>query len=89
VRASLAITGGVHTALDVIKATMTGAHAVQMVSALLRHGPRHLQVVRAGIEAWMRENEWDSLSRMRGNMGFERVPDPASYERANARMMFT
>ncbi|HEX2464968.1 MAG TPA: dihydroorotate dehydrogenase-like protein, partial [Thermoanaerobaculia bacterium] len=88
VRASLAVTGGVHTALDVIKATMTGAHAVQLVSALLRYGPRHLEVVRAGIEAWMRENEWDSLARMRGNMGFDRIPDPAAYERASARMMF-
>jgi dihydroorotate dehydrogenase (fumarate) len=35
VRASLAVTGGVHTALDTIKAVMAGAHAVQMVSALL------------------------------------------------------
>ena len=35
VRASLAVTGGVHTAIDVIKATMAGAHVAQMVSALL------------------------------------------------------
>ena len=39
IKASIAITGGVHTGLDVIKATMAGAHATQMVSALLRHGP--------------------------------------------------
>ena len=45
VRASIGITGGVHTGLDVIKATMAGAHATQMVSALLRHGPRHLRTV--------------------------------------------
>src|SRR4029078_1749679 len=42
VRASLAVTGGVHTALDVVKSTMTGAHITQMVSALLKHGPMHL-----------------------------------------------
>ena len=42
VRASLAVTGGVHTALDVVKATMAGAHVTQMVSALLMHGPAHL-----------------------------------------------
>jgi dihydroorotate dehydrogenase (fumarate) len=88
VKASLAVTGGVHTALDVIKATMVGAHATQMVSALIANGPGHLRTVLAGIEAWMAENEWDSLARMRGNMGFDRVPDPAAYERANARMMF-
>jgi dihydroorotate dehydrogenase (fumarate) len=87
VKASLAISGGVHTGLDVVKATMAGAHATQMVSALLRNGPRHLGVVRADLEAWMEENEWSSLEEMRGNMGFSRIPDPAAYERANFRMM--
>ena len=87
VKASLAATGGVHTALDVVKATMAGAHVTQMVSALLRNGPRHLCDVRSELEAWMEENEWDSLDQMRGNMSFGRIPDPAAYERANFRMM--
>ena len=86
VRASLAVTGGVHTGLDVIKATMAGAHATQLVSALLLHGPDHLRTVRREVEEWMTEHEWDSLDEMRGNMGFERLPDPAAYERANFRM---
>jgi dihydroorotate dehydrogenase (fumarate) len=86
VRASLAITGGVHTALDVVKATMAGAHATQMVSALLRHGPRHIQTVLHDLAAWMQEHEWTSLNEMRGNMSFLRIPDPAAYERANFRM---
>ena len=86
VKASIAITGGVHTGLDVVKATMTGAHATQMVSALLRHGPSHLIRVRKEIESWMQEHEWSSLAEMRGNMGFDRIPDPAAYERANFRM---
>jgi len=38
VKASLAASGGVHTALDALKAVMAGAHAVQMVSALLHDG---------------------------------------------------
>ena len=79
--ASIAITGGVHTGLDVIKATMAGAHATQMVSALLRHGPDHLRTVRREVELWMREHEWGSLNEMRGNMSLERLPDPAAYER--------
>ena len=87
VRASLAITGGVHTALDVVKATMVGAHVTQMVSALLLKGPGHLRTVRADLEAWMEKNEWPSLDGMRGNMSFGRIPDPASYERANFVMM--
>jgi dihydroorotate dehydrogenase (fumarate) len=86
IKASLAITGGVHTGIDVIKSTMAGAHATQMVSALLRHGPAHLRRVRAEVEAWMEEHEWNSLNEMRGNMSYERVPDPAAYERAAFRM---
>jgi dihydroorotate dehydrogenase (fumarate) len=85
IRASIAITGGVHTPIDVIKSTMAGAHATQMVSALLRNGPGHLLRIRRGVEAWMREHEWSSLSEMRGNMSLQRVPDPAAYERANFR----
>src|SRR5204863_1433605 len=50
VGASLAVTGGVHTALDVVKATMTGAHATQLVSALLANGPGHLRALRADLE---------------------------------------
>jgi dihydroorotate dehydrogenase (fumarate) len=86
IKASIAITGGIHTGLDVIKATMAGAHGAQMVSALLRHGPAHLQAVRTEIETWMEEREWNSLDEMRGNMSFCRIPDPAAYERANFRM---
>jgi dihydroorotate dehydrogenase (fumarate) len=87
VKASLALAGGVHTALDVIKATMVGAHVTQVVSALVHNGPGHLAALRAGVEAWMKENEWGSLDEMRGNLGFGRVPDPAAYERARFREM--
>jgi dihydroorotate dehydrogenase (fumarate) len=86
IKGSIGITGGIHTGLDVVKATMAGAHATQMVSALLRHGPGHLRTVRRELEQWMHEHEWDSLPQMRGNMSFERIPDPAAYERANFRM---
>lgn len=88
VNASLAITGGVHTALDVVKATMAGAHATQLVSALLRNGPHRLRTLRAELEIWMEENEWESLDQMRGNMSFQRIPDPAAYERVTFRRMF-
>ena len=88
VKASLGITGGVHTALDVIKGTMAGAHGLQMVSALMRHGPRYLQSLRTEVEAWMVANEWSSLEEMRGNMSFARIPNPAVYERESFRRMF-
>ena len=87
VRASLAVTGGVHTALDVVKATMAGAHVTQMVSALLMHGPDHLRTVLDELAAWMQKQEWPSLSGMRGNMSLAKVPDADAYERANYMLM--
>ena len=86
VKASIAIAGGVHTALDVVKATMTGAGAVQLVSAILKNGPSYLRKLRTELGAWMASYEWTSLEEMRGNMSFQRIPDPSAYERATYRM---
>jgi dihydroorotate dehydrogenase (fumarate) len=83
VRASLAVTGGVHDAVDVVKSVMAGADAVQLVSTLLRHGPARLTGLRAELDQWMAKHEWTSLREMRGNMSLQRCPDPAVYERAN------
>ena len=87
VQGSLAVTGGVHDALDVIRATMAGAHVTQMVSALLKHGPSHIRRVIADVVFWMQQQAWTSLSTMRGNMNLMKVPDPDAYERANYMLM--
>jgi dihydroorotate dehydrogenase (fumarate) len=83
VSCSLAVTGGVHSATDALKAVMAGADAVQMVSALLRHGPTHLSALRRGMEAWLAKHEYTSLARARGSMNLTRCPEPAAYERGN------
>ena len=86
VKACIAISGGVHTALDVVKATMAGANVTQLVSAILKNGPRYVRTLRAELRAWMATYEWGSLDEMRGNMSFQRVPNPAAYERATYRL---
>ncbi len=83
VRASLAATGGVHTGLDALKAVMAGAHAVQMVAALLVHGPGHLRVVREELARWLEEHEYDSLRQAQGSMSLARSPNPGAFERGN------
>jgi dihydroorotate dehydrogenase (fumarate) len=81
--ASLAASGGVHTATDAAKAIMAGAHAVQVVSALLKHGPEHLKVMLDGLKRWMEEKEYESVRQMRGCLSLARCPDPAAFERGN------
>jgi len=83
VRASLAATGGVHAVEDVVKAVMAGAHAVQLVSSLLTHGPERLAVLRQGLATWMEEREYESIGQMRGSMSLARCPDPRAFERGN------
>ena len=82
-RGSLAVSGGVHEPIDAVKAIMAGADGVQIVSALLRHGPEHLRHLIAGFQAWADEHEYESLDQMRGSMSLARCPDPASFERGN------
>src|SRR6478672_9941234 len=77
VKASLAVTGGVHTGADAIKSVMAGAHAVQMVSALLRRGPEHLSRVRDEMSQWMEEHGYESLKQMQGSMSLVRSGNPA------------
>jgi dihydroorotate dehydrogenase (fumarate) len=82
-KASLAATGGVHSAGDALKAVMAGAHAVQMVSALLARGPSYLAEVREKMSWWLEEHEYESLRQMQGSMSLLRCDNPKAYERAN------
>jgi dihydroorotate dehydrogenase (fumarate) len=81
--ASLAASGGVHTSTDVIKSVMAGAHAVQLVSALLRNGPKYLKTLLSQLDLWLEEHEYDSLRQMRGSLSLAKCPDPAAFERGN------
>jgi dihydroorotate dehydrogenase (fumarate) len=83
IRADLAITGGVHTALDVLKAMMVGARVAMMTSALLTHGIGHLNTVRADLLTWMEQHEYESIRQMQGSMSHRSVANPAAFERAN------
>jgi dihydroorotate dehydrogenase (fumarate) len=83
VETSLACSGGVGTASDVIKAVMAGANAVQLASVLLRKGPEHIAVLCDEVSAWMVEHEYRSLQQMHGSMSRRRCPDPGAYERSN------
>jgi dihydroorotate dehydrogenase (fumarate) len=80
---SFAVTGGVHGEIDAVKAIMTGADAVQMVSALLKHGPDYLRIVRRELAQWLIDHDYDSLAQAKGSMNLSRSPDPGAYERAN------
>jgi len=82
VKGSLAVTGGVHTPADALKAVMAGASGVQVVSALLKHGPAHIKTLVDGVRLWLEQHEYESLEQARGSLSLERSPNPAAFERA-------
>lgn len=82
-RTDLAVSGGVHSGLDAVKALMAGADAVQVVSALLKHGPERLAVLREEFTRWVEEHEYESLEQLRGSMNLSHCPDPRAFERVN------
>ena len=83
IRAKLALTGGVHTAEDVIKCMMAGADVSMMASALLRNGPEHVSFVLADLMRWMEDHEYESIRQMQGSMCHRSVPNPTVFERIN------
>jgi len=83
VKGSLAVTGGVHDGIGALKAIMAGADAVQMVSALLIHGPDRLAQTRATLSEWLEEHEYESLAQARGSMSLLKSPNPQAFTRAN------
>jgi dihydroorotate dehydrogenase (fumarate) len=83
VRSSLAMCGGVAHPNDGIKAILAGAHAVQMVSAILRHGPAYLAVMRDGLSHWMEAHGFANLDAVRGRLSVANSPDPSAFERAH------
>jgi dihydroorotate dehydrogenase (fumarate) len=82
-KGSLASTGGAHNAEDVIKALLAGANAVQLVSTLLKNGPRFLSTILQGLNGWMSDHGYESVTEFRGAMNLRRCPDAGAFERAN------
>jgi dihydroorotate dehydrogenase (fumarate) len=83
VKLSLIASGGIATPEDAVKAVLAGADAVQVASALLRHGPGYLTILREGLQRWMDRHSFATIDQVRGRMSLRDVADPSAYERAH------
>jgi dihydroorotate dehydrogenase (fumarate) len=83
IEADFALTSGVHTAQDVLKAVMAGASVAMTTSALLEYGIGRLTHILIDLQAWMEEHEYESVTSMKGSMSQRAVAEPAAFERAN------
>ncbi len=82
-RGDIAITGGVHSAEDVLKAVMAGGSIAMMASALHIHGIDHIGRVLADLRYWLEKHDFSSLLETRGCLSRRSVPDTSPYDRGN------
>jgi dihydroorotate dehydrogenase (fumarate) len=83
IKADFALTSGVHTADDVLKAVMAGASVTMIASEFLQNGINQASKLLTDLKAWMVEHEYESVRQMLGSMSQQSVADPAAFERAN------
>ena len=82
-----AITSGVHTRDDVLKALMAGASVAMMASELLQNGTGRITQILHEVKEWMEEREYISVRQMIGSLSQQNVSEPTAFERANYMKM--
>jgi dihydroorotate dehydrogenase (fumarate) len=83
VKLDIAISGGIHSAEDVLKGIMAGAGITMMASALHIHGIEHIGRVLADMRYWLEKREYASLWETRGCLSRRSVPDTSPFDRGN------
>lgn len=78
-----ALTGGVHSAQEVVKAMMAGANVTMLASELLANGVNRLKTILTGLDNWLEAYEYRSITQMRGSLSQLHCAEPAAFERAN------
>lgn len=83
IKANMALTTGIHTTEDVVKAIMAGADIVNVASVLLEQGAGKISDLTLGLRQWMDEHEYESVNQMKGALSQRKCPEPEMFERAN------
>jgi dihydroorotate dehydrogenase (fumarate) len=78
-----AITTGIHTSEDVVKAIMAGASVAMLASLLLEKGPGCIPGLLTNLQEWMTAREYKSVAQMKGSLSQRSVKETAAFERAN------
>lgn len=82
IKADLAITSGVHTGEDAVRAILGGATVFQVASTLFINGIPYISTILRDMEAWMAERGYETLDDFRGKVSQQNVADPFAFERA-------
>jgi dihydroorotate dehydrogenase (fumarate) len=78
----LAVTGGVRSHLEVVKAVMCGAKVAMVASELLEYGVGRLQKLTDDLSDWLEAHGHHSLRPLEGIVSETRLANPDAFERA-------
>lgn len=80
---SLALTSGVHSGTDALKAIMAGADIANLCSVLLKEGAEHLTTILKDLEEQMDRLEIESIESIQGCLSLQEYVEPSAFERAS------
>jgi dihydroorotate dehydrogenase (fumarate) len=81
VSCDLAATTGILNAETAIKQLLAGAGAFQIVSAIYKYGSDIIPQILQGIESWMEEHEFETVTDFRGKLSKANIEHPVAYDR--------
>lgn len=84
----LAASTGIHDGTAVIKQLLAGANAVQVVSAIYKHGGEKISEMLHQLETWMGKHGFDTIDHFRGKMSQVSSDNPAAFERVQFMKYF-
>jgi dihydroorotate dehydrogenase (fumarate) len=89
INCNIAASTGIHNHETVIKQLLAGADAVHMVSVFYKNKFDVLPQIINGIEKWMTEHDFKSISDFKGLLSSKNVHNPAAYERVQFLRLFS
>ena len=82
-KVDFAVTGGVHSGLDLLKSVMAGAKVVTVASVLFARGIDYIHEIVAEANKWLDDHDHDSIQELIGCMSQAGLVDSTALERAN------
>jgi len=80
---SLAATGGIHDVQSVVKLLLVGADVTHVCSVLLKQGPDIVKTIIDNLAQWMEENDYESVTQLKGSLSQGKAINPIAFERVN------
>lgn len=77
----IAISTGVHTGADAVKAMLAGASAVEIASVVYEHGLEAVGRINGFVDDWMRRHDFQTTRDFIGRMNASNISNPMLYER--------